>query len=92
MGTIQTIDMSFEPKIFILRKDFEKNRESIEDLRYSDDEDIVRVADFLSVLSDEYMVKFGELEILFCEPEGTGFNLNVRRLLQELDIEYKILN
>lgn len=83
--------MSYEPKLLI-RSEHLRN---ISDIITSDvfnktnDEETREVAKFLSYVLDSDPIYFEEIELYFCQPEGTNFNKQVRYYLSVEEVEYK---
>lgn len=99
--------MSYEPIIYIRKSDLEKFRDHIEMAEYDavpkknftgrkaaeKKEELLEAYSHLKkALDDEYTIKFPELEIISLYVELTSKNRNVRELLDELKIEYKLDN
>jgi hypothetical protein len=98
--------MSYEPTLVIRKSDLEKNRRKIEEAEYVTVPETkfrgkwaARDRVYLEQSYEELQkalnigtVKFQELEIVIICPEGSTHNRNVRDLLDELNIEYKLDN
>jgi hypothetical protein len=81
--------MSYTPKILINRKELAQKQERLEQLvnEYKNDAKISSY--LLDVLNDPPM-KFGDLELVLCQPEFTDFNQRVRDFLAVFNIEYQV--
>lgn len=95
--------MSYEPHIIVRKKDLEAHREEIEYGEYKAVEEIKGrkagdrkrdISDAYDVLkralNDDDTIKFPELEFVIFWVEYTSKNGDVRRLLEELKIEYRL--
>ncbi len=94
--------MSYEPRIYIRKKDLEKNRACIEVGQYNTPpnikskkkieklEGLHKAYKELDVALNQGTIKFPEIELVAICPDGTTHNANVRNLLDTLEIDYRV--
>lgn len=82
--------MSYTPTIIINKTDLENSNDIL--LRESYISKSQEVAKYLLNVSEFESMNFGELELVICQPELSGFNKKIRMKLDKLNIEYQISN
>lgn len=91
--------MSYEPTLVILKSSFDKHKELLLDgtWQYEIKEDEDRGEEGLTVmeylqsiikLKQDKPVKIAGIELYLVNPTFTSFNMQVRKKLTELDVEY----
>ena len=81
--------MSYEPKLFIKRKDLLAIESELENEQYFENHPYVeRVAKELLSVKDSF-IDFEGVEIIYWQPEGTTFNAHVRERLDDGNVYYK---
>lgn len=82
--------MSFTPDIIIRRTDLEKNRNIIEESLWDKNCEQNQHFNFLFEALKSKPISFPEIELVIIKPEYTTLNQEVRDLLDELQIDYRI--
>lgn len=82
--------MSYTPHLLINKKDLQDNLNLIYSEQESKDVNISHVAKYLITALQGQPMKFGELELIMCQPEMTEFNMLVRKYLHELDVHFQV--
>jgi hypothetical protein len=88
--------MSYEPTLIIRRSSLEIQRKEIVYVIDSDKKITKEVMAAYKVLygilqwEETHFVKFPEIELAIIQPEFTTFNATVRKLLHDLNIDFKV--
>lgn len=84
--------MSYEPRIIIRKKDLVKALPKLEKEQYHKKDEIATIAQYLLKICESQSIKFDELELVLCQPEGSNFNSNIRNKLTKLKVDYQLDN
>jgi len=88
--------MSYTPMILIDKKSLdEKEKRIIDEIihNYSYEKNVIEVFNYLIYhLQDEDIVDFDCIKFVLIQPEFTSLNREVRNILSELDINYRVSN
>lgn len=98
--------MSYEPTIICMKKDLDKNKDFILDGNWQYDgtkefkkdqktgkgEDGKTVMEYIRDVYKGGFVSIGGIELILMAPDFTSFNMNVRKKLTELKVEFALDN